>query len=236
MEQPSLSQPPEADVKQKRDPKSHDCMGWIASNDEKIRPISDAIDAGKRDPFCVYVLDATQWDSSYTGETRRLAIRMAEHNEGKSKATAKRRPFRVAGVISGLSDLRIARELERAVQDKHWNTMRTRFPRLIHDFPSGWSAASQKIWRLKRYVPYAQRLQSKPIHIQTFLDLSDDDMADVDESLFYPRYYDGPTESTTKTQAEKDLEELEARFERDLERMAKSNAKSEKYRNADSSS
>ncbi len=44
-------------------------------------------------PYCVYVLKSQKDGENYTGYTTRITKRIKEHNDGKSKSTAERRPF-----------------------------------------------------------------------------------------------------------------------------------------------
>jgi len=44
-------------------------------------------------PYCVYVLRSERDQGLYIGFTQNLLQRLAEHNAGKSPATAPRRPF-----------------------------------------------------------------------------------------------------------------------------------------------
>ena len=44
-------------------------------------------------PYCVYVLRSLRDGDRYIGFTQDLTQRLAEHNTGKSPATAPRRPF-----------------------------------------------------------------------------------------------------------------------------------------------
>lgn len=44
-------------------------------------------------PYCVYVLKSQKDGDNYTGYTTRITNRIEEHNAGKSKSTADRRPF-----------------------------------------------------------------------------------------------------------------------------------------------
>jgi putative endonuclease len=46
-------------------------------------------------PYCVYVLISEVDGELYTGFTTELSRRLAEHNDGRSRATAPRRPFRL---------------------------------------------------------------------------------------------------------------------------------------------
>jgi len=46
-------------------------------------------------PYCVYVLCSLKDHQPYIGYTTDLPRRLGEHNQGKSKATAPRRPLRL---------------------------------------------------------------------------------------------------------------------------------------------
>lgn len=44
-------------------------------------------------PYCVYILFSKKDKLLYTGFTRNIEIRVKQHNDGKSKSTAPRRPL-----------------------------------------------------------------------------------------------------------------------------------------------
>jgi len=128
-------------------------------------------------PFYVYVLESINWPNhsaggTYTGHTNNLEMRLTFHNRGEagSRTTKKYRPYRIAGVISGLKTRPMAQQLEMAA--KHYK--RGDLKQSYEHLPKTWTYAQKKVWKLSRFLNLVRKLQPEGITMDIFIKMPTD--------------------------------------------------------------
>jgi len=212
---------------------------YIEHNNKLIHTISEEIGLGDRSPWCVYVLESIlNWDSScgctYTGETKYLPERLRAHNKGtaRSKTTKQYLPYRVAAVVSGLSNEEEARDLEHAMKG-----YTSTYDPIHETLPPQWSFAQKKVRRLQRLFQQVRQKQPAAV-LDVFISMPDgspraiQQLIQESEAAQWPKIVAAIEEEERRaklTPEEREAEDqkkqgdFDARFYATLDRMALAN-------------